>query len=340
MNYLGYLKWDPNPVCFHLPFFNHPIAWYGVLFALGFLVSYTVLKRILHFEVAGLIDIDRSQINHVMALRKILKVNSDHESEIVEKLREKLKTKTLSFTLLKPYFLRFSSLAHEICDRMTFTLVLAIVLGARLGYVFFYGWPIYRENPVEIFKTWNGGLASHGACLGILMGLFLLKKKFKKMPFSLGYLFMIDVLAICSGFFAFFIRLGNFMNQEILGRITTVPWSIMFLSPLDGSSIQPRHPVQLYEAFFYLALAFVIYTLWKSNVLKVGSGKVSAVFLTLLFSYRFFIEFLKEPQGEVMPLFKGLSMGQYLSLPFIALGLALWFIPSLLEKRQCKPSQL
>lgn len=211
----------------------------------------------------------------------------------------------------------FEDPAIFIADKMVLYVVIGLVIGARLGYVFFYGWPLYRENPLDIFKIWLGGLASHGACAGILMATWFLKIKFYKKCRELSYSYFLDLLAIISGFFACFIRLGNFVNQEIVGKATNLPWAIVFLNPFDGAQALPRHPVQLYEAFFYLLLALSLVLLWGKKVWPMGRGLYASYFLSLLFTFRFFVEFLKEPQGYVLPLYKGLTMGQYLSLPFV-----------------------
>lgn len=337
----AYLTWNPNPVAFTLPIIHHPIVWYGLLFAMGFLVTYVVLKRIAHFEVAAQLPFSQKQINQFEKLKKVLQINSTQsDPSILEDIHEKLKSKSLKNRYLKPLYFRFSNLAQEFCDQMSLIIVSSLVIGARLGYVFFYGWPLYQNQWWKIFKVWEGGLASHGACFGILVAVVLLKKRMKKTPLRMSYLFLVDLLAVISGFFAFFIRLGNFMNQEIVGRVTQVPWAIIFLNPLDGNEIAARHPVQLYEAFFYLTLALTMYRLWRTNSFRLGSGAFSGLFLSSLFSFRFVIEFFKEPQGVVLPLFKGLTMGQYLSLPFIAIGIGLLIYYQKKGKQQYKPSQL
>ncbi len=271
---IGWIYWNPERVCFYIPFTSYPVVWYGVLFALGFLIAHAVLSRVFYREMV---------------------------------------TK-------RSFFSEKKKIAVHI-DRFTGILTAGLVFGARIGYVFFYGWPLYREAPGEIFKLWHGGLSSHGASAGLLAALFYFVRKYSKNLLSfVGYL---DILALSAGVMAFFIRWGNFVNQEIVGRPGSVPWAVLFAAPADGSLPIPRHPVQLYEAFFYLALFGVLYGLWSKNKLSIGRGMVAGSFLTAVFTFRFFIEFYKEPQGLVIPTYAGLLTGQYLSLPFIFAGAVL-----------------
>lgn len=282
---IAQILWNPDRVVFTIPFIDHPIVWYGVCFALGFLITYFVLRQV--YQVESL---------------------------------ERLSPTDKAVTLKSP---KVTTLAAKLTDQMTSYIVIGILVGARLGYVFFYGWPIYKNDFWGIFKIWEGGLASHGACAGILLAAYFLVRKRAKSIYSTTYLTIMDYLAIISGFFATCIRLGNFMNQEIVGLPTQVPWAVTFLNPMDPVSIVPRHAVQLYEALFYLFVACSMFIVWKKRWRAPGTGWFAGAFLSSLFSFRFFAEFLKEPQGYVLPLFNGLRMGQYLSIPFILVGLIL-----------------
>lgn len=225
-------------------------------------------------------------------------------------------------------------------DSLTTYLLVGLVVGARLGYIFFYGWPEFKAHPADIFKIWEGGLASHGACFGMISALllFLLKKGKGKIYFS--FLSIMDALAIVAGIMSFFIRLGNFVNQEIVGIPTKAPWAIVFMHPLGGEPALARHPVQLYEAFFYLLLAGITYYLWHTGKLRLGRGVLTGVCLSTLFTFRFFIEYLKEHQGVVLGVDSSFKMGQLLSIPFIVLGLFLIVRPYILNKLQYKRSLL
>lgn len=331
---LSYLVWDPDRVAFVVPFTNYPIVWYGVLFAAGFLVTYFVLQEVFGVEILSKISLSESHVVSWDRLHKkmaryphLFKQEGTLEDEnrpaILAQIEKYIKTKVLPSSFYNSKVLSLSKISNILVDQMTAFIVFGIIIGARLGYVFFYGWPLYKDNLLDIFKIWTGGLASHGACAGILIALFLFVRKLSKTEMNFGYLYLMDFLAIISGFFAVFIRLGNFVNQEITGIPSQMPWAVIFLNPFDGGAPVPRHPVQLYEALFYLLVACTMYYLWKKNRMPIGHGLFAATFLISLFSFRFVIEFLKEPQGYVLPIFKGLRMGQYLSVPFILVGLAL-----------------
>ncbi len=205
--------------------------------------------------------------------------------------------------------------AKKIADSLTFYVIMGTVIGARLFDVIFYeNLDVIVHDPLSIFRVWEGGLASHGGALGIVVALILFQKRHK---FCSWYR-LLDLLALVAGLAGFFIRLGNFFNQEILGKPTDLPWAVTFGHPADGSFPVPRHPVQLYEAFFYLGVFILLWFLrgrWKE-------GRTCGLFLVLVFTFRFFIEFLKEEQSWLFlesPF--PLTMGQLLSIPFIIWGL-------------------
>lgn len=215
-----------------------------------------------------------------------------------------------------------SKSAKMIAEKMTFYTILGAVIGARLGDLLFYqSFSDIVHDPLIIIKVWEGGLASHGGAAGILLALYILSLKLRKEFPKLTFLALLDLAVIPTGLAAAFIRLGNFFNQEILGKATQIPWAVVFGHPADGSYPTPRHPVQLYEAFFYLITFTTLYLLWNSGKIR-SKGKASGLFLILIFTFRFFVEFLKEEQSVHVSL---LNMGQWLSLPFIGLGFFLFF---------------
>ncbi len=188
------------------------------------------------------------------------------------------------------------------------------VLGARLGHVFFYDWDYYKDHVAEIFQIWRGGLASHGAVIGISLALWIYSRFVSKRPL----LWIIDRAAAVIPLAGGFIRLGNLMNHEIYGKPTDLPWGFVF-SRVDDIA---RHPSQIYEALAYFAIfAFMMYLYWRTNA-KDKIGFLSGVFFITTFGFRILVEFLKENQSA----FESdllLNMGQLLSIPLVLLGVFL-----------------
>ena len=189
--------------------------------------------------------------------------------------------------------------------------VVGIVVGARLGHCLFYEPEFYLSHPMKIFAVWEGGLASHGGGLGAIIALYIGAKKYK-----FDFLWLIDRLVIPTALFGFFVRMGNFMNSEIIGNVTDVPWAIVF-SRVDEL---PRHPTQLYEAFSYLLIFFLLFWIYKTKRDKIKVGFIFGLFLTLVFSARFLIEFVKTKQAAYTADMV-LSAGQMLSIPFLVVGI-------------------
>lgn len=195
-------------------------------------------------------------------------------------------------------------------DYLLLFVLFGAVLGARLGHVFFYELHYYLAHPAEILKTWNGGLASHGGAIGILLALWFYARKVKK-----PWLWVIDRIVAVVAFGGMFIRIGNLMNSEIIGKASNLPWAFVF----PNVDAIPRHPAQLYEAIGYLLIFFFLRHLQRKYQNKSPNGLLLSWFLVLVFGIRFFIEFLKEPQ-ELFEQSMFLNMGQWLSLPFVVFG--------------------
>jgi prolipoprotein diacylglyceryl transferase len=233
--------------------------------------------------------------------------------------------------LLRRYFLlnpKFNQgdATNRIAEQLTFYVIVGAIVGARLGDVLFYqSFAAIARNPLSIIAVWEGGLASHGGAIGILIALWFFARR-RKLPFWTA----VDFTVIPTALAAVFIRLGNFFNQEILGTATTLPWGIIFLHPADGGTITARHPAQLYEAFGYLIIFGILLWYWHRHAPFKPIGKLTGLFLVLVFGLRFFIEFVKVEQSAHMTSSSPLTMGQWLSLPFIGLGL--WL---LLKKKSC-----
>lgn len=271
---LSYLYWDPNPTPFTIPVIERAIAWYGILFALGFFIGFYFL----------------------MSLFK------RYAREVTDWSEEVLKKKALLFS-----------------ERLTVYVIISTVIGARLGHILFYEkWSHYLEHPIDIVKTWEGGLASHGGVIGILIGITMFYFRSRREFPMISIRRIIDLMVVPSLFVGTLIRLGNFVNQEVLGTATTLPWAVVFGHPIDGSAPIPRHPAQLYEALFYFGTFLVFWKLFPKLINKVG--RIAGLFFISTFAFRFLIEFLKEEQSHLMG-HHFLTMGQWLSIPMVFLGI-------------------
>jgi phosphatidylglycerol---prolipoprotein diacylglyceryl transferase len=252
---LNYVHWNFNPDIFHV--FGHPVRWYGLMFAVGFVVGYKMVEK--EFK---------------------------HEKENLKWL-----------------------------DSLLMYIVIGTIVGARLGHVFFYGWDYYSQHPWEIIMIWQGGLASHGGTIGVFIALLIFSKVYTRR----SVFWIIDRVVIPTALVAMLIRMGNLFNSEIYGVQTSLPWGFIFERARETV---PKHPTQLYEALSYLLTFFVVNRMyWKTDA-KSKTGLISGVFFIIVFSARFLIEFVKEPQ-EAFESTMTLNMGQWLSIPFILGGLLL-----------------
>jgi prolipoprotein diacylglyceryl transferase len=206
---------------------------------------------------------------------------------------------------------KHEKLEQSLLDQLAIYMGVATIIGARLGHVLFYEPESYFRHPLEILEIWHGGLASHGAAVGILAGLYLFARKNK-----LTYYWVLDRIVIVVALAGFFIRTGNLMNSEIFGVPTNLPWAFVFVS----SDNIPRHPTQIYEALSYLAIfGYLYWYYWKTDG-KPRPGFLFGMFLILVFFVRFLIEFIKMPQVD-FETHMVLNMGQLLSIPFVLAGL-------------------
>ena len=208
--------------------------------------------------------------------------------------------------------------------------VLGTVIGARLGHVLFYDPAYYLANPAKIFAVWEGGLASHGGTIGIIIAVWIYSKRVTKK----SILWTLDRLAVPTGLAAALIRLGNLMNSEIFGKPTDQPWGFIFPRASEvanyaerGLTIPACHPTQIYEALAYLVVfAVCMYLYWRKDAARRYSGLILGYFLLGVFGFRYFIESIKnvqEPWEIDMVQHYGLNMGQLLSTPFAVAGVAL-----------------
>ncbi len=258
MGILNFITWNADPEIFSLGPLS--VRWYGLMFALSFILGYYIVEK--QFK---------------------------HEKENLKWL-----------------------------DSLLMYIVVSTIIGARLGHVFFYGWDYYSQNIGEILMVWKGGLASHGGAIGIFIALFIHSKKFTKK----SVFWTIDRVVIPTALAAMFIRLGNLFNSEIYGVETSLPWGFIFER---NHEVVPKHPTQLYEALAYLGSFILLNWLYWKTTIKSKTGMLTGLFFILIFSARFFIEFVKEDQ-EAFEAAMSLNMGQWLSIPFVLLGIGLvWY---------------
>jgi prolipoprotein diacylglyceryl transferase len=270
---LSFITWTADPAIFVIG--PREIRWYGLMFALGFLIGY----------------------------------------KIVEKMFKK------------------ESIPEEWLDKILIYTMLGTVIGARLGHCLFYDPGHYLANPVEMLKVWEGGLASHGGVIGIIISIYFFSKRVSHKPMMWAF----DRLVVPTGLVSAMIRFGNLMNHEIYGYATDYPWGFRFIENLgqwrrgaEPIFTAPSHPTQLYEAISYLiTFAISMWLYWKKDAYK-KQGLIFGVFMIGIFLSRFFIEFLKNDQ-ESFEATMTLNMGQWLSIPFVLAGV--WFIYNALRKK-------
>jgi prolipoprotein diacylglyceryl transferase len=219
--------------------------------------------------------------------------------------------------LIMRKFFKNEGIGDEVLDRLTIYMALGTIVGARLGHCLFYEPAYYLSNPLEILYIWHGGLASHGAAIGIPLALWLFVRKEKK-----PYIWILDRVAVVVALAGVLIRLGNLMNSEIYGVETLVSWGFVFLRNGENA---PKHPTQIYEAITYLFIFLILFRIYWRKKGEFIPGVIFSLFMILVFTARFFIEFVKEDQVAFEASMK-LNMGQLLSIPLVLLGFAMLFI--------------
>lgn len=264
-----FITWSVDPDIFTIPGIDWPLRWYGLMWALGLILSQQIMYHI--FKAEG-----------------------------------------------KP---------SKDVDTLTLYIILATLIGARLGHFLFYDPSVFLTDPLQIILPPYAGLASHGAAIGILTGLYLFCRKLKY-----NYLWMVDRLVIVVCITGAFVRLGNLMNSEILGKPTDVPWAFVF-THVDNV---PRHPAQLYECIYCIMLFGLLFYIWKYRRYLVRNGFIFGVFLVVLWSLRFVDEFFKEVQ-EPFEEDLVLNMGQILSIPFVVIGIVILISTWRRDKAQPDP---
>ena len=194
--------------------------------------------------------------------------------------------------------------------------ILGIIVGGRIGYVLFYNFEYFLNNPIEILFVWNGGMSFHGGLIGVIIASNLFSKLNKINTFI-----FLDLVSLSAPIGIFFGRIANFINSELYGTPTEVPWSVKFIAVDDIN----RHPSQLYEAFLEgIVLFFMLQFILKKNFAK-KTGQISCLFLVLYSFFRIITEFFRTPDLHIGYLFFNLTLGQLISAVFLSIGLALYF---------------
>jgi len=213
---------------------------------------------------------------------------------------------------------------EEWLDKAFMHMVIGAVVGARLGHVFFYDWAYYSQNLSKIPAIWEGGLASHGGAIGIIIALWIFSVRVSKK----SILWILDKVVVPTALAATFIRLGNFMNSEIVGIPSDGPFAVLFVNAYPPLNEVPRHPVQLYEAVAYLFIFAILFIAYWRTAYRKKPGFFFGLFLVLVFGARFLLEKFKHTQGGLEEAInQTISTGQLLSIPFVLIGLYFIFRP-------------
>ena len=300
---LNYITWNVDPVLIHLG--SLEIRWYGLLWALGFLVGYFVMRRMYR--------------------------------------REKM--------------------TDDSMDKLLIYMLVFMVIGARIGHCLFYEPEFYLSHPLKMLAVWEGGLASHGGAIGILIGLWIYVRNYNKSPKKkdekqrITYIWILDRIVVAVCLVGALIRVGNVMNHEIYGTPTSLPWGFVFLrgaeqfcgtfdnytacnawdAPCPPSQWLPCHPTGLYEAFFCLvAMGILLWMYYKRDLGNRQPGLMFGTFLIIIFGSRILIEFLKNVQVD-FERDMVFDMGQWLSIPFVLVGIGM-IVWSFVQRKKAEKS--
>tara|TARA_B100001248_G_C27363028_1_gene447512 strand:+ start:30 stop:812 length:783 start_codon:yes stop_codon:yes gene_type:complete len=229
----------------------------------------------------------------------------------------------LGWYLCKKIFISDDEIKQKFDDYITY-LILGIIIGGRLGYVIFYNFDYYLKNLIDVLKIWEGGMSFHGALVGIIVFTFFFAKKNSHNLFK-----YLDVISITAPIGIFFGRVANFINSELYGIETNLPWAVKFIQIDDLY----RHPSQLYEAFFEGIILFLVLIYFRYRGLMKIPGYISGLFLIFYSIFRFIIEFLRMPDEQIGYLFMNLTMGQIISFIFLLIGIYLVIIKNEIKKK-------
>ena len=219
----------------------------------------------------------------------------------------------VGWILSKKIFITDQKIRERFDDYISY-LIIGLIIGGRLGYVLFYNLDYFLNNPIDIFKIWEGGMSFHGGLIGIIIVSVLFAKKNNQDPFS-----YLDIVSLVAPIGIFFGKTANFINSELYGIKTSLPWGVKFIK-VDSLF---RHPSQLYEAIFEGLILFIILIYFKKKGLDKKSGYISGLFLIFYSIFRFIIEFFRVPDEQLGYLFLNLTMGQIISFIFLLIGIYL-----------------
>ena len=225
--------------------------------------------------------------------------------------------------LSKRVFILDVTVKEKFDDYITY-LIIGIIIGGRLGYVFIYNLEYYLNNFFDIIKIWQGGMSFHGGLIGVVLISIWFAKKNNQNPFN-----YLDIVSLVAPIGIFFGRVANFINSELYGTETSLPWAVKFIQIDDLY----RHPSQLYEAFLEGILLFVILVIFRSKGFMKTPGFISGIFLIFYSTFRFIIEFFRVPDEQIGYLFTNLTMGQIISLIFLLIGIYLIIIKYEIKKK-------
>ena len=222
----------------------------------------------------------------------------------------------VGWILCKKIFIKNSDISEKFDDYITY-LIIGIILGGRVGYILFYNFSYYLDNIFDIFKIWQGGMSFHGGLLGVIASSYIFANKNNQNPF-----FYLDQVSLVAPIGIFFGRLANFINSELYGTATDMPWSVIFVK-VDNLS---RHPSQLYEAILEGIILFLILIYFMNKGYLKKPGLISGLFLIFYSLFRFLVEFFRVPDEQIGYLFLNLTMGQIISLVFASIGITLFYL--------------
>ena len=222
----------------------------------------------------------------------------------------------IGWFLSKKIFISDLNIKEKFDDFVTYAII-GIIVGGRLGYILFYNFSFYSNNFFEIFKVWQGGMSFHGGLIGVVLISIWFAKKNNQNPFN-----YLDIVSLVAPIGIFFGRVANFINSELYGTETSLPWAVKFIQIDDLY----RHPSQLYEAFLEGILLFVILVIFRSKGFMKTPGFISGIFLIFFSTFRFIIEFFRVPDEQIGYLIFNLSMGQIISLVFVMIGTIVFYL--------------